>query len=71
MKTGRLLKFQRPAGEIHAYIYRDGASFRAAVYVMSPERGRDNTPVDSLSAATEDGVETAVREWVEARYPKH
>ena len=42
MKTGRLLKFHRPGGEVHAYLYREGAGFRAAVYLMSPDRGREN-----------------------------
>ena len=71
MKTGRLLKFQRPGAEVHAYIYREGASFRAAVYVMAESgRSREKAPSESLSASTEAGVESAVREWVEARFPR-
>ena len=56
---------------MHAYIYREGSSFRAAVYVMgTSEPSRDKSPTESLTAATEAGVETAVREWVEARFPR-
>ena len=56
---------------MHAYIYREGSSFRAAVYVMtSSGRSREKAPAESLSATTEAGVETAVREWVEARFPR-
>lgn len=71
MKTGRLLKFQRPGGEVHAYIYRDGSQFHATLYVMAAERGRETAIADSITATTEAGVESAVREWVEARFPKH
>ena len=70
MKTGRLLKFHRPSAEIHAYLYRDGASFCAAVYVMSHEAGRRNQPVQSLSGPSEQAVEAATREWIESRYPR-
>jgi hypothetical protein len=70
VKTGRLLKFHRPAAEIHAYLYRDGPSFCAAVYVMSHEPGRQNEPVQSLSGPSEQEVEAATRKWIESRYPK-
>lgn len=70
MKTGRLLKFHRPGGEIHAYIYRDGAAYRAAVYLMTPEGGRRGGPVDTLNGSSETLVEAAVREWVESRFPR-
>ncbi len=70
MKTGRLLKFHRASAEIHAYLYRDGGSFCAAVYVMSHDAARENQPVQSLSGPSEHDVETAAREWIDARYPR-
>ena len=70
MKTGRLLKFHRAAAEVHAYLYRDGASFRAAVYVMSTDPARRNEPVQSLSGPSEHEVEAAARDWIDARYPR-
>jgi hypothetical protein len=69
MKTGRLLKFPRPRGDVHAYIYRDGASFSAAVYLLSPGRG-GTEPVHSVSGPTEAAVEASVREWVDTHYPR-
>lgn len=70
MKTGRLLKFPRPGGDVQAYIYRDGGGFRAALYRLSPGRGSDGDPLHTISEATEDGVEQAVREWVDAHFPR-
>ena len=56
---------------MHAYIYREGSAFRAAVYVMETSgHSSDKSPTESLTAATEVGVETAVREWVETRFPR-
>ena len=71
MKTGRLLKFQRTAAEIQAYLYREGSVFFAAVYVMSHEPGRHDQPVHSLSGASEQEVEAATRKWIESRYPRN
>jgi hypothetical protein len=68
MKTGRLLKFQRPGGEVHAYLYAEGRQVRAAVYVMEP--GRDRTPVQEITGPSDAGVEAEVRAWVEAHYPR-
>jgi hypothetical protein len=69
MKTGRLLKFHRPGGDVHAYLYREGGQFRAAVYVMSAESsGRD--PVHRIAGASETRVEAAVRTWVESHFPR-
>ena len=36
MKTGKLVKFRRPQAMLHAYLYRDGPLWRAAVYSMAP-----------------------------------
>jgi hypothetical protein len=70
MRTGRLLKFPRPAGDIHAYLYRDGRVIRAAVYVMSSTRSGNAEPIHTISGASEARVEEAVRAWVDAHYPK-
>jgi hypothetical protein len=65
MKTGRLLKFSRPTGEIHAYIYREGALFRASLYVMEPSRP-SRSVAHTVEGASEELVERDVRAWVEA-----
>jgi hypothetical protein len=67
MKTGRLLKFHRPTGEIHAYLYAEGEEMRAAIYLMS--RG-NRDPVHSITGRDNDVVEAQVRAWVESNYPK-
>jgi hypothetical protein len=69
MKTGRLLKFKRPGGEIQAYLYQEGALFRAAVYVMSGEPRERREPVHTFHAASQAAVEKDVRAWVDERYP--
>jgi hypothetical protein len=68
MKTGRLLKFQRPGGEVHVYFYMEGEVVRAALYLMEP--GRDRTPVQEITGPSDEGVEAEVRAWVEAHYPR-
>jgi hypothetical protein len=70
MKTGRLLKFNRPGGEIHAYFYRDGSLVRAAVYTMSAGRDEGAEPMHAVTGPSEAHVEAEVRAWVEAHYPK-
>lgn len=69
MKTGRLLKFRRPAGEVHAYLYREGTQFRAALYLLSAERSRGQ-PVHTLAGASETKVEEEVRAWVDKNFPR-
>lgn len=68
MKTGRLLKFQRPGGEVHVYFYAEGREVRAALYLM--EAGRDRKPVQEITGPSDEGVEAEVRAWVEAHYPR-
>lgn len=70
MKTGRLLKFHRPGGEVHAYLYRDGAAFRASVYLMAAEKSGPGEPLQRLEAATEAELEAAVRACVDERFPR-
>lgn len=69
MKTGRLLKFRRPDGQVHAYFYRDANRYRAAVYSMAPGGRAGDDPVHSVSGASEAEVERLVRTWVDERFP--
>jgi hypothetical protein len=64
MKTGRLLKFRHPAGNVQAYIYRDAGTYRAAIYLLAPGRGADAQPIHTISGADEAAVEAALREWI-------
>jgi hypothetical protein len=66
MKTGRLLKFRRPGGEVHAYLYREEDHFRAALYLSGRE---DGSPLETLSGPVESGVERDVRAWVDEHFP--
>jgi hypothetical protein len=70
MKTGRLLKFQRPGGEVQAYIYREGGQYHAAMYLYCPERKPDGELLPTIIGPTEGKVEEAVRAWVEKNYPR-
>lgn len=69
MKTGRLLKFHRAGADIQAYVYREGGQVCAALYVLSPGP-RPGQPPQSFTGGTEAEVETSVRAWVEAHYPR-
>jgi len=71
MRTGKLLKFQRPGGEIQAYLYREGALTKATLYLLTAERRRENDPVHTITGASDLGVEAEVRKWVEAHFPKN
>ncbi len=69
MKTGRLVKFQRPGVELHVYLYLDGREVKAAVYALGC--GAQNLdPIHVVSGASEAAVEAEVRSWVDARFPK-
>ena len=68
MKTGKLIKFHRPGGDIHAYVYREGGSHRASLYV--PGRTPGSEPVHVISGPGEEDVEAAVREWVDRHFPR-
>jgi hypothetical protein len=70
MRTGKLLKFQRPGGDIQAYLYREGSVAKAAVYVRSAQPTLGADPVHTISGASELGVEAEVRKWVESHFPK-
>jgi hypothetical protein len=68
MKTGRLLKFRRPGGEVHVYLFKEEGQFRAAVYVLAGE-GEGDAPRQTLSGPEESGVEQDVRAWVDTHFP--
>lgn len=70
MKTGKLLKFQRPDGEIQAYVYREGSLVKASVYVLPQQGQSPGQPVQTLVGNSEDVVEADVRAWVDAHYPR-
>lgn len=70
MKTGKLLKFQRPAGDVQVYVYREGALVNASVYVISAQGFPARHPVHTVSGASEAAVEADVRAWVDAHFPK-
>jgi len=68
MKTGRLLKFHRPEGDVHAYFYAEGGAIRAVLYRMAP--GEERGPVHEIRGATSEEVEGLVRAWIDSRYPR-
>jgi hypothetical protein len=68
MKTGRLLKFRRPGGEVHVYLYKEEGQYRAALYLPSSGPG-DGSPLQMLSGPVESGVEQQVRDWVDLHFP--
>lgn len=69
MKTGRLLKFHRPGGEVQAYLYREAGVFRASVFVLGAGHRRD-VPLETLTHETEAGVERDLRAWVDRHFPE-
>jgi hypothetical protein len=69
MKTGKLMKFTRPAGDVQAYLYRDADLFRASLYVMAGD-ARSREPVHPLADPSEETLLTEIRAWVEAHYPR-
>ncbi len=70
MKTGKLLKFHRPGGDVHAYFYQEGSLVRAALYGMSGAGDESCEPIHDITGPSETHVEAEVRAWVEAHYPK-
>jgi hypothetical protein len=70
MKTGKLLKFHRPGGDVQAYVYRDGALAKASIYVLPPDARGTGQAAHTVSGLNEAVVEADVRAWVDAHYPK-
>lgn len=68
MKTGRLLKFHRPGGDVHAYLYLEGQAARAVLYRLAP--GSERGPVHEIRGASAEAVEDAVRAWIDDHYPR-
>ena len=68
MKTGRLLKFHRPGGDVQAYLYQEAGIFRASVFVLGPS-GRKDEPLQILTGPSESAVERELRAWVESHFP--
>lgn len=69
MKTGKLLKFHRPTGDIQAYVYNDGTVARASLYLLSPG-GPPGEPVHRVSGPTTAKVEEEIRAWVDKHFPR-
>jgi hypothetical protein len=69
MKTGKLLKFERPGVAIQAYFYREHEQVRACLYVLSGSKA-DQEPAHVIAGANEDRVEAEVRAWIESHYPR-
>ena len=70
MKTGRLVKFHRPGGEVHAYFYLDEGMAKAALYVRVPEGPEGHVADVELRAPTGEALDAEVRAWVDAHFPR-
>jgi len=70
LKTGRLLKFHRRDADVHAYLYQDGAGFKAAIYVLGKQTRAESVADQELAAATSELVEDEVRAWVDGHFPR-
>jgi hypothetical protein len=63
VKTGRLLKFRGPLGEVQAYLYHDAGRHYATIYANRSGQDEESSAV-TLSADDEAAIEHAVRSWV-------
>ena len=71
MRTGRLLKFQRPEGEVHAYLFREeGGGYSGVLYVLSGPPTGEQDSAHTVLGRTEAEVETGVRAWVDLHFPR-
>jgi len=68
LKTGRLLKFHRPGGDVHVYLYVEGETVRAAVYTL--DQGDSHSPLHEILGGSTEEVETAARAWIDLHYPR-
>jgi hypothetical protein len=70
VKTGRLVKFHRPGGEVHAYFYQDEGVAKAALYVRAAEGPEGRGAEVELQAPTGEALDVEVRAWVDAHFPR-
>ena len=70
MKTGRLLKFHRRDADVHAYLYQEGAQFKAAIYVLGRQAEAQQPAEQELVAGSSQLVEDEVRAWVDDHFPR-
>ncbi len=67
MKTGRLIKFHRPDGDIQAYLFHEAGRFHGVVYRLADPAAQE---VHREDGTDEHALEESVRAWVEHHYPK-
>jgi hypothetical protein len=70
MKTGRLLKFHRPGGDVHAYLYLEKDGVRAVLYRFVARPGDDRGPLHEIRGRSTEEVEVELRAWIDAHYPR-
>jgi hypothetical protein len=70
MKSGRLLKFHRPGGDVHLYLYREAGEVRGALYVRAAGRPEVGPPTHTVVGPSEERVEAEARAWIDANYPR-
>ncbi len=72
MKTGRLLKFHRPGGDVHAYFFLEKDAARAVLYHFppGPPGPADRSPVHEVHGVSSDAVEAEVRAWIDVHDPR-
>ena len=67
MKTGRLIKFHRPSGDVQAYLFQEGGRYHGVVYLLSDPAGE---AIHAEDGSSESAVEAGVRSWVDDHFPK-
>ena len=70
MKTGRLLKFHRRDADVHAYLYQEGAQFKAAIYVLGKQQSQQSPSEQELVGGSSQLIEDEVRAWVDSHFPR-
>jgi hypothetical protein len=70
VKTGRLLKFHRRDADVHAYLYQEGAQFKAAIYVLGRHSAPQSVADQELVGGNSQLVEDEVRAWVDSNFPR-
>jgi len=70
VKTGRLLKFHRRDADVHAYLYQEGAQFKAAIYVLGKQPAQQAPAEQELVGGSSQLVEDEVRAWVDSHFPR-